>query len=81
MTDSTSEITPTPKPVSAEQVILALLKSNKAEREDAERCITRAQDDVALYTDEAARLDAIREGLDAALQAVRYPRSVGQPSA
>jgi hypothetical protein len=33
------------------------------------------------HTAEAARLDAIREGLNVALKAVRFPRSSAPPSA
>jgi hypothetical protein len=74
MTDPTADITPAPKPVSAEQIILALLKANQADRATTQQAIDE-------HTEEAARLDAIREGLRAALQATRSRATVGQPSA
>ena len=70
MTDPTTDITPAPAPMSAEAMLLALIKANKAERGEVQQAIDT-------HTDEALRLDAIREGLEAALKAVRYPTSSG----
>lgn len=74
MTDPTADITPAPAPMSAEAMLLALLKSNAADR-------TITQQAIDEHIAEAARLDAIREGLNAALKAVRFPRSSAPPSA
>lgn len=74
MTDPTADITPAPAPMTAEAMLLALKKANMADRAVTQEAIDH-------HTTEALRLDAIREGLDAALKAVRFPRSVGQPSA
>ena len=74
MTDPTSDITPAPAPMTAESMLLALLKANKADRAVTQEAIDH-------HAQEAARLDAIREGLDAALKAVRFPLSAGRPSA
>ena len=74
MTDPTADITPAPAPMSAEAMLLALLKANAADR-------TVTQEALDHHTQEAARLDAIRDGLNAALKAVRFPRSAGAASA
>jgi len=55
-------------------MLLALIKANKAERAEVQEAIDT-------HTQEALRLDAIRQGLDAALKAVRFPLSSGRPSA
>ena len=76
LADPMAELTPDPKPVSAEQVLLSLIKSNKADTLSVQSGLDQAQERVAYYTEEHRRLDAIRIGLDAALRAVRYPASV-----
>ena len=74
MTDPTADITPAPAPMTAEAMLLALLKANAADRAVTQKAIDE-------HSEEAARLDAIREGLRAALQATRSRATVGQPSA
>jgi hypothetical protein len=74
MTDPTADITPAPAPMSAEAMLLALLKTNAADRIVTQEALDH-------LTQEAARLDAIRDGLNAALKAVRFPRSAAAASA
>lgn len=64
----TTDITPPPAPMSAEAMLSALIKANKTERQEV-------QDIIDTHTLEAQRLDAIKDGLEAALRAVRYPAS------
>lgn len=54
--------------MTAEAMLQALIKANKAERVETQQALD-------LHTQEAQRLDAIREGLEAALKAVRYPKA------
>lgn len=55
---------PSPAPMTAEAMLLDLIQSNKAERD-------LIQSDIDNLTQEANRLDTIREGLEGALRAAR----------
>lgn len=78
--DPTADLSPDPKPVSAEQVLLSLIKSNKADSLIVQGGMDEARERVRYYAQEHQRLDAIRIGLDAALMAARSPASVASPS-
>ena len=68
MTNPTADLNPAPAPMTAEAMLLALIKANYAEREETQRAID-------IHTAEANRLDAVRAGLKDALKAVRYPKA------
>ena len=66
-------MTDAPAPMTAEAMLLDLIKSNMAERD-------LLQSDIDILVQEAKRLDTIREGLQGALRAARASalRSVAQ---
>lgn len=68
MTDPTADLNPAPAPMTAEAMLRALINVNKAEAVMAEEAFDQARSEVL-------RLDAIREGLEAALKVVRYPKA------
>lgn len=74
MTNPTSDLHPAPAPMTAEAMLLALIKANHAERDETQKAID-------LHTAEANRLDAIGEGLKGALRAIRYPASSSSQTA
>lgn len=66
--DAFEGIAPAPAPMTAEQMLRALIQTNKAEAVIAEEAFDQARAEVL-------RLDAIREGLENALKAIRYPKA------
>lgn len=63
-----TDIAPAPAPMTAEQMLRALIQTNKSEAVIAEEAFDQARAEVL-------RLDAIREGLESALKAIRYPKA------